>query len=97
MEKGKGGVLLAAGKRFQAVILNPFAVILSEALDRPVQGVAKDLRSSLKVNSAKNLGSCKIKQLQGSFVVPIRSGLLRMTAARGFSAATGYQLTATMA
>ena len=27
----------------------------------------------------KNLGICGIKQIQGSFVVPMRSGLLRMT------------------
>jgi hypothetical protein len=37
----------------------PFqAVILSEALDRTVQG------------EAKNLSGCKIKRLQGSFLVP---------------------------
>ncbi len=46
-----GQVKQAAEKRLQAFIL-------SEALDRPVQG------------EAKNLDSCKIKQLQGSFVVP---------------------------
>jgi hypothetical protein len=39
------------------VILSPSSVILSEALDRPVQGEAKNLRSSLGVNFAKDLGS----------------------------------------
>jgi hypothetical protein len=34
----------------------------------------------------KNLGSCRIKQLRGSFVVPLRAGLLRMTVPSGFSA-----------
>jgi hypothetical protein len=66
--EGHSPAYQAAEKRLQAVIL-------SEALDRPVQG------------EAKNLCSRKMNQLQGSFVVPIRSGLLRMTASRGFSAA----------
>ena len=45
--------------------------------------------AALRVNSAKHACSSSWaaepkKQLQGSFVVPIRSGLLRMTARRGF-------------
>jgi len=36
------------------------------------------------LSEAKNLCSCKIKQLQRSFVVPIRSGLLSMTVPRVF-------------
>jgi hypothetical protein len=52
------------------------AVILSEALDRPVQG------------EAKNLGCCKIRQLQGSFLRSTQDclRLLRMTIPKGFSA-----------
>ena len=35
-------------------MLSPSLVILSEALDHTVQGEAKNLRSSLRVNSAKH-------------------------------------------
>ncbi len=73
-----GDSLLTPGENVQAAILSPPPVILSEA---------KDLRSSLGASSAKNPGSCITKQLQGSFVAPIGSGLLRMTAPRVFSAA----------
>jgi len=38
-------------------MLSPSPVILSEALDRTVRGEAKNLRSWLKVNSAKYLRS----------------------------------------
>ena len=36
------------------------------------------------LSEAKNPRSCSFKELQRSFVVPIRSGLLRMTVARVF-------------
>jgi len=52
-------------------MLSTSLVILSEALDRMVQGEAKNLRSSLRVNSAKPLGSLSAagqkEQLQGFF------------------------------
>jgi hypothetical protein len=44
-------------KKSTAVILIPPPVILSEALDRTVPGEAKNLGSSLRVSSAKDLRS----------------------------------------
>jgi hypothetical protein len=38
-------------------MLSPSLVMLSEALDRTVQGEAKNLGSWLRVNSAKHAGS----------------------------------------
>jgi hypothetical protein len=52
---------------------NPWNVILSP--------------SPAILSEAKNLGSGKIEQLRKSFVVPIRSGLLRMKASKGFCGA----------
>jgi hypothetical protein len=55
-----GGHEQAAAECLQAIILSPFAVILS---------AAKDLRSSLWVSSEKNLGGRNTQQLQRSFAI----------------------------
>jgi hypothetical protein len=54
----------AAEKLFQAVILSPFAVILS---------AAKDLRISLRVNSAKNLALSTLKTMRDPSFVSLRT------------------------
>jgi hypothetical protein len=60
-----GGAEQAAEKLVGAVILSPFAVILS---------AAKDLGISLRVNCAKNLCICRIRQMRRSFVACGSSG-----------------------
>jgi len=70
----KGGALRAAEKPYDAVILSPFAVVLS---------AAKNLALPLRVNCAKDLALSIFKAMQDSSS-PL---LLRMTALLGFSAA----------
>jgi hypothetical protein len=45
---------------------------------------ARGEKTGARQPTEKNLGGCTIRQLQRSFVVPIRSGPLRMTASKVF-------------
>jgi hypothetical protein len=77
--------LQAAGKSLQAVIPSPFAVILSGA---------KDLRVSLRVNSARNLALSVFNAVRdSSSSANENGGLLGMTGQTGFSAACLAQMT----
>jgi methionine synthase II (cobalamin-independent) len=68
----------AAEKPLQAVIPSPFAVILSGA---------KDLRISLRVNSARNLALSIVNAVRDSSSSANKNGgLLGMTGQTGFSA-----------
>jgi hypothetical protein len=61
----QGGAKQAAEKPFQAVIPSPFAVILS---------AAKDLCSSLKANSARNLAPSTFKAMRDSSSSATKNG-----------------------
>ena len=60
----KGGALQAAEKPFNAVILSPFAVILS---------AAKNLALPLRVNYAKDLALSIFKAMQDSSFARLRT------------------------
>jgi hypothetical protein len=64
-------------------MLSPSLVILSEALDRPVQGEAKNLCSSLRVNSAKHPRSF-MEKTTAETLRPSADGL-RVTGRRCFT------------